>query len=137
LPKPESLTRDPENRLLSRASVRRLAAEEVRDALLAVSGQLDAELGGSLLKVKNRGYFFDHTSKDLTDYTSRRRSLYLPVVRNNVYDHSSCSTSDRDSHGRSNDDNHRPRCSCSTTILSCRRRLTSRPATANRTTMTG
>src|SRR5262249_49143962 len=26
------------------------------------------------------------TSKDLTDYTSRRRSIYLPVVRNNVYD---------------------------------------------------
>jgi hypothetical protein len=37
------------------------------------------------LHVKNRGYFFDHTSKDLTDYSSRRRSLYLPVVRNNVY----------------------------------------------------
>ena len=45
-----------------------------------------ATIGGSLLKVKNRGYFFDHTSKDLTDYTSRRRSLYLPVIRNNVYD---------------------------------------------------
>jgi len=86
LPPPESLARDPENRLLSRASVRRLAAEEVRDALLAASGQLDQTLGGSLLKVKNRGYFFDHTSKDLTDYTSGRRSLYLPVVRNNVYD---------------------------------------------------
>ena len=39
-----------------------------------------------MLEVKNRGYFFDHTSKDLTDYNSRRRSLYLPVVRNNVYD---------------------------------------------------
>jgi hypothetical protein len=66
--------------------VRRLDAEEVRDALLAVSGQLDRTLGGSLLKVKNRGYLFDHTSKDLSDYTSQRRSLYLPVIRNNVYD---------------------------------------------------
>ena len=82
----ESIAHDPENRLLSRFSVRRLEAEEVRDALLAVSGQLDAALGGSLLKVKNRGYLFDHTSKDLSDYTSRRRSLYLPVIRNNVYD---------------------------------------------------
>ena len=80
------MARDPENRLLGRANVRRLDAEEVRDALLAVSGQLDRTIGGSLLKVKNRGYFFDHTSKDLTDYSSRRRSLYLPVVRNNVYD---------------------------------------------------
>jgi hypothetical protein len=85
-PRPETIKDDLENRLFSRASVRRLEAEEVRDALLAVSGQLDRAIGGSLLKVKNRGYFFDHTSKDLTDYSSQRRSLYLPVVRNNVYD---------------------------------------------------
>jgi len=63
-----------------------LEAEAVRDALLAAGDQLEQQLGGSLLKVKNRAYFFDHTSKDLTDYTSDRRSLYLPVVRNNVYD---------------------------------------------------
>jgi hypothetical protein len=78
--------RDPENRLYARFPVRRLEAEALRDALLAVSGQLDDTMGGSLLKVKNRAYFFDHTSKDLTDYTSSRRSLYLPVVRNNLYD---------------------------------------------------
>ena len=83
---PETLAHDPENRLLGRMSLRRLDAEEVRDSLLGVSGQLESTMGGSLLKIKNRGYFFDHTSKDLTDYTSRRRSLYLPVVRNNVYD---------------------------------------------------
>jgi hypothetical protein len=80
------LTVDPENRLFGRANVRRLEAEAVRDALLAVSGQLDAQMGGSLLTVKNRAFFFDHTSKDMTDYSSRRRSLYLPVVRNNVHD---------------------------------------------------
>lgn len=83
---PELLERDPENRLLGRAEVRRLEAEELRDALIAVSGRLDRTMGGSLLTVKNRAYFFDHTSKDLTDYSSQRRSLYLPVVRNNVYD---------------------------------------------------
>jgi cytochrome c553 len=81
---PQSI--DPENRLLHRMPLRRLEAEEVRDALLAVSGQLDLTQGGSLLKVKNRGYLFDHTSKDQTEYTSQRRSLYLPVIRNNVYD---------------------------------------------------
>jgi mono/diheme cytochrome c family protein/cytochrome c553 len=86
VPQAESLARDPENRLLGRFAVRRLEAEAVRDALLAVGGQLDTTIGGTLLTVKNRGYFFDHTSKDLTDYNSRRRSLYLPVVRNNVYD---------------------------------------------------
>lgn len=80
------IARDPENRLFGRANIRRLEAEEVRDALLAVSGQLEPTFGGSLLKVKNRGYLFDHTSIDRTDYRSRRRSLYLPVIRNNVYD---------------------------------------------------
>ena len=85
-PTAETLAGDPENRLFGRANVRRLEAEEVRDSLLAVSGQLDPTFGGSLLAVKNRGYLFDHTSIDLSDYNSRRRSLYLPVIRNNVYD---------------------------------------------------
>ncbi|MGE5195558.1 MAG: PSD1 and planctomycete cytochrome C domain-containing protein [Deltaproteobacteria bacterium] len=85
-PTPEAAAHDPENRLFGRADVRRIEAEAVRDALLAVSGRLDTTMGGTLLKVKNRGYFFDHTSKDLTDYNSFRRSLYLPVVRNNLYD---------------------------------------------------
>ncbi|MBC7817729.1 MAG: PSD1 domain-containing protein [Planctomycetaceae bacterium] len=85
-PAAETVTRDPENRLFSRADVRRLEAESLRDSVLAVSGQLDVTMGGSLLKVKNREFFFDHTSKDLTTYDSRRRSLYLPVVRNNVFD---------------------------------------------------
>ena len=82
----ETIVADPENRLFSRASIRRLDAEEVRDSLLAVGGRLERTIGGSLLKVKNRAFFFDHTSIDLTDYHSNRRSLYLPVVRNNVYD---------------------------------------------------
>lgn len=83
---PSIVERDPENMHYGRASLRRLEAEEVRDAMLAVSGRLDRTLGGSLLTVKNREYFFDHTSKDLTNYTSQRRSIYLPVVRNNIYD---------------------------------------------------
>ena len=82
----EAATADPDNRLWSRFPVRRLAAEEIRDSLLFVSGQLDATMGGSLLKVKNRGYLFDHTSIDTTDYNSARRSLYLPVIRNNVFE---------------------------------------------------
>jgi hypothetical protein len=85
-PQPGVAERDPENRLLGRMPVRRLEAEEIRDALLATSGQLDRAAGGSLIAVKNREFFFDHTSKDLTTYASDRRSLYLPVVRNHVYD---------------------------------------------------
>ena len=37
---------DPENRLLSRGAVRRLDAESVRDAILAISGSLDSRYGG-------------------------------------------------------------------------------------------
>ncbi len=77
---------DPENRLQGRANIRRLEAEAIRDAMLFVGGVLDKTAGGSMLHVKNREYFFDHTSKDTTNYDSRRRSIYLPVVRNNVYD---------------------------------------------------
>ena len=77
---------DPEGRYQWRWKGRRLEAEEVRDSLLAVSGTLDPKMGGSLLHVKNRDYFFNHTSRDGTQYDSRRRSVYLPVVRNNTYD---------------------------------------------------
>jgi hypothetical protein len=67
-------------------NVRRLEAESIRDSLLAVSGTLDPKMGGSLLHVRNREFFFDHTSRDGTKYDSRQRSVYLPVVRNNLYD---------------------------------------------------
>lgn len=77
---------DPNNHLLWHFPVRRLEAEAIRDSLLAVSEQLDTARGGSLLHVGNREYLFDHTSKDNTKYDSRKRSIYLPVIRNNLYD---------------------------------------------------
>jgi hypothetical protein len=43
-------------------------------------------MGGSLLHVKNRQYLFDHTSRDASRYDSHRRSVYLPVIRNHLYD---------------------------------------------------
>jgi cytochrome c553 len=77
---------DPENQLWWRADVRRLEAESIRDALLAVSGTLDRTMGGSLLHVGNRAFLFDHTSKDETSYEATRRSVYLPVIRNHIQD---------------------------------------------------
>jgi hypothetical protein len=78
---------DPENRLHARAELRRIEGEALRDALLFVSGTLDPAAGGpAITHVKNREFLFDHTSKDGTTYDSRRRSVYLPVVRNNLYD---------------------------------------------------
>ncbi|NBV23762.1 MAG: DUF1553 domain-containing protein [Proteobacteria bacterium] len=79
-------TLDPENRLLAHFPIRRLEAEEVRDAVLFVAGTLNRTMGGKTIPVKNREFFFNHTSKDATTYDSPRRALYLPVVRNNVYD---------------------------------------------------
>jgi hypothetical protein len=82
---PQAATVDPENRLLWRMDVRRLEAEELRDAVLAVSGRLDRAAGGSILNTPNYQLVFDHTSKDRTMYDTLRRSVYLPVIRTNLY----------------------------------------------------
>ena len=63
----------------------RLEAEQIRDAILAVSGRLDESLGGKTVPLRNRQFVFDHTSIDHTKYDSLRRALYLPVIRNNLY----------------------------------------------------
>ncbi|MDF1852244.1 MAG: PSD1 and planctomycete cytochrome C domain-containing protein [Verrucomicrobiales bacterium] len=77
---------DPENRLLSHFPVRRLEAEAIRDAILHVSGRLDRESGGKSIPLRNRQMVFNHTSKDHTSYDSLRRTAFLPVVRNHLYD---------------------------------------------------
>jgi len=77
---------DPENRLLHHFPVRRLQAEEIRDCLLSVAGTLDLRIGGKTVPLRNRQFVFNHTSKDATKYDSVRRALYLPVIRNNLYD---------------------------------------------------
>ena len=79
-----SLT-DPENRLRWKFRLQRLDAEQIRDAILAVSGRLDDSLGGKSVPLRNRQFVFDHTSIDHTKYDSLRRALYLPVIRNNLY----------------------------------------------------
>jgi cytochrome c553 len=49
---PEGAAKDPANRLLWRQNLRRLDAEQIRDALLAVSGELDLTPGGPSAEVK-------------------------------------------------------------------------------------
>ena len=77
---------DPENHLLWRANIQRLEAEEIRDAMLAAAGWLDLTMGGKTIPLKDKEYVFDHTSKDTTTYESPRRALYLPIIRNHLYD---------------------------------------------------
>jgi cytochrome c553 len=61
---------DPDNRLLWRMNRRRLEVEPWRDAMLAVSGNLDRSIGGP--------------SKDLSAADNTRRTLYGAVSRHNL-----------------------------------------------------
>lgn len=83
---PDPALVDPENKLLWRANIQRLEAEQIRDAMLASSGSLDLTVGGKTVPLRNREFVFNHTSKDATTYGSPRRALYLPIIRNNLYD---------------------------------------------------
>jgi hypothetical protein len=60
-----TLAADPDNRLFSRANRRKLAAEDLRDALLVAGGKLDRSLGGP----------------SVPRLDSPRRTLYLTTVR--------------------------------------------------------
>ncbi len=81
---------DPENRLLSHFPRRRVDAEALRDSMLAVSGQLDPTVGGTLMQVMNRTYANGGDAPpDITsrmNYDRPRRSIYLPIVRNALHD---------------------------------------------------
>ena len=70
---------DPDNLWLARASVRRLEAETLRDALLAVSGQLNREQGGAPVPVS-----FDEAGQvivavDTTDTAGRQTGKIVPL----------------------------------------------------------
>ena len=72
---PEARAADPENRLHWRGNRRRLDAECIRDAMLAVSGCLRRDRGGP--------DFPGELKSDLGyEHRSLRRSVYLPVFRN-------------------------------------------------------
>ncbi|MBT4011390.1 MAG: DUF1553 domain-containing protein [Planctomycetaceae bacterium] len=77
-------TKDPENRLWWRYNRRRLDAEEVRDALLAVGNNIDLQMYGQLLPSADRAYVTGTGSKRST-YDYNRRSVYLPILRSALY----------------------------------------------------
>ncbi len=64
-PPAEALRKDPDNRLLWRGQTRRLDAEQIRDAVLAATGELDLTQGGP-------GVTIDRP----------RRTIYVKVLRN-------------------------------------------------------
>jgi len=63
---------------------RRLDAEEIRDALLVVSNQLDMTIGGSVFNYANREAHVSYY-KGPVNYDFPIRTIYLPVVRNAMY----------------------------------------------------
>jgi len=83
-PRPEALLADPTNKLWHRMSVRRLEAEAIRDAMLAVSGELNETMYGPSVMP----YLTEHMTgrgrpKDSGPLDGgRRRSVYLAVRRN-------------------------------------------------------
>jgi hypothetical protein len=84
---------DPENRLLWQFSRRRLEGEAIRDAILAVSGELNPKMGGPSVfpelpsGITTRGNWQD--TKDPQERNRRkernRRSIYVFVKRNLRY----------------------------------------------------
>lgn len=70
---------DPENRQLWRMNRKRLEAESLRDAVLALSGALDVTMGGDSNSRSNGAPPQAQSFQDLT-----RRSIYLPVLRGDV-----------------------------------------------------
>lgn len=86
---------DPDNRLLSRMNRRRLEGEAIRDAILAVSGNLNRSVGGPRVLTPIEPEVYDLiftegepdglwlTTPDFRQHT--RRSLYMYVKRNVRY----------------------------------------------------
>src|SRR5262249_62128660 len=68
---PRLATLDPENRLMARMNRRRLDFEQMRDSLIAVTGQLDHTAGGPAVDLTN------------TPFT-KRRTVYGFIERQNL-----------------------------------------------------
>jgi len=80
-----SMEIDGDNELLWRMSPRRLEVEAIRDAILAVSGQLDLQppKGSPVTKLKGEQRPKAGAYPGASEL-ARHRSVYLPIVRNNL-----------------------------------------------------
>ncbi len=87
---PQAWSIDPDNRLLWRMNRRRLEAESIRDAMLAVSGRLDPGRGGPSLGLDIPGNVAgiggnvnppSWTGARFPDHVVNRRAIYLPLPR--------------------------------------------------------
>ena len=77
---------DADNKYLWRMNRRRLEAEEVRDSILAASGELNPEMGGPgfylfELEKPEHSPHYEYNKFDPEDVRSHRRSIYRFIVR--------------------------------------------------------
>ena len=77
---------DQQNRFLWRMSRRKLSAEELRDAMLSVSGCLNTQMGGPgfyLFELEKTAHspHYEYFKFDPSDPASHRRSIYRFIVR--------------------------------------------------------
>lgn len=75
------LAEDPNNVLLGRYPLRRLDAEEIRDAMLAISGKLDRSRGGAHPFPPSETWGFTQHAPFAAVYETNRRSVYLMTQR--------------------------------------------------------
>jgi hypothetical protein len=78
---PELVEKDPANDYLARFSTRRLEAEEIRDSILAVSGDLDPSRGEAHPFPPPAGWNFTQHASFSAVYDTTRRSIYLMQQR--------------------------------------------------------
>jgi hypothetical protein len=81
-----AFAKDPENRWLWRMNRKRLEGEILRDCILAVNGAIDLTAGGNTLDAQNGPMPMPNPAAMDIARQSRRRSIYLPVLRGNVPD---------------------------------------------------
>ena len=79
---------DPDNRLRWRMDQRRLDAEAIRDAMLAISGMLDERppVGSPVARVREDRQGVIQLLTEMRTRRSPHRSIYLPIVRDQVPD---------------------------------------------------
>jgi mono/diheme cytochrome c family protein len=80
---------DPDNRHLARQNRRKLEAEAVRDAVLAVSGRLDLTMGGAgfqdfVITHPEHSPHYEYQLHDPDDPRAHRRAIYRFVVRSQM-----------------------------------------------------
>ncbi len=76
---------DPDNRLFSHANRRRLSAEQLRDAVLLISGKLDTRFGGQNITGAGDIDANSNAAQNIEYgyvYNDVRRSVYTPAFRN-------------------------------------------------------